>query len=69
MAQQADRDVIVIGAGPTATNQRPEVSQHRRANDTGKPRQWRHGEHPEATRREPGQEPPRAGRATSPDRP
>jgi hypothetical protein len=68
MAQQADRDVIATGSGHTATNQRPEVSLYRRANDSGKPRQWRHGEHPEATRYEPGQEPPRAARATSPDR-
>ena len=69
MAQRGSRDVIAIDAGHTATNQRPEVSLHRRANDSGKPRQWRHGEHPETIRHEPGQEPPRAGRVTSPDRP
>jgi len=53
-----------------ATNQRPEASLRRRANDTDppKPRQWRPGEHPEAIRHEPGEEPPRAGRSNSPDR-
>jgi hypothetical protein len=69
MAQQADCDVIVIGTGHTATNQRSEVSLRRRANDTGTSRRWRHGEHPEAIRCEPGQEPPRAGRTTSANRP
>jgi hypothetical protein len=53
-----------------ATDQRPEASLRRRANDTDppKPRQWRPGEHPEAIRHEPGEEPPRAGRSNSPDR-
>jgi hypothetical protein len=69
MAQQADCDVIVIGTGRTTTNQRPKVFLRRRANDTGKSRRWRHGEHPEAIRYELGQEPPRAGRTTSADRP
>jgi hypothetical protein len=58
MAQRGNREVIVIGTGHTPTNHRPEVSLYRRANDSGKPRQWRHGEHPEAIRYEPGQEPP-----------
>ncbi len=68
MAQQAGCDVIVLGAGDTAAIQRPEVSLRRRANDTGKPRQWRHGEHPEAIGYEPGQEPPRTERTASADR-
>jgi hypothetical protein len=63
MAQPSNHDVNVIGASHTATNQRPEVSLHRRAHDSDEPRRWHHGEHPESMRHEPGQEPPRADQA------